>query len=280
MAYTPPWQTLPPTPELPPPTHQAHAQINNISLWYALYGPPLNRKASEPPVVLLHGGKISSRWWGHLIRSLSPSFSLIALDTRAHGRSSDDLSNPLSYAQFAHDTISLLDLLHVPRASFIGWSDGANTALNIAMGYSRRVDRVIPYGANFNPDQVNTTGLAGVPFGADLVSREEEQYNALNPDPDWARFKERMVLMQGSSPVWQQADFDRIPTLDEDGEAPMIMVAAGDHEEAIVRTTPGEIYRMIPNSQLTILPGMSHFGPLQDPETFAASIKTFLSKAR
>ncbi|KIA75643.1 hypothetical protein HK57_00575 [Aspergillus ustus] len=280
-AYTPPWTTLPPTPELPPSYHAAHAPINNISLWYALFGPPLGE--TGPPVVLLPGGKISSRWWGHLIASLSrEGFSVIAIDTRAHGRSTDDLSTPLSYDQFAADAISLLDYLHIRKASFIGWSDGAVTALAIAMQYPARADRIVAFGANYNPDQTNTTGLASVTFGEDLYNREKEQYLELNPgpDPDFERFYERVVRMQADSPLWDEEDFARIPVFGQDDHAPFILVAAGDYEEAIIRTVPGEIHAMIPNSQLTVLPGVSHFAPLQDPETFAVSVRSFLSKAK
>ncbi|KAL4864449.1 Alpha/Beta hydrolase protein [Aspergillus spectabilis] len=277
-SYTPAWLTLPATPSLPPSTHEAHANINNVSLWYSLYGASLGH--AGPPIVLLHGGKISSRWYGHLIRSLAPSHTVIALDTRGHGRSTDDFSIPLSYSQFAKDAVTLLDKLHIKKASFIGWSDGANTALAIAMQYPSRADKVIPYGANFNPNQINGTSLALVAFGADLVGREQEQYEELNPDPNWERFKGRVEAMQANEPVWTEEDFRKIPTLDKDLEAPVVLIAAGDHEEAIIHSTPVRLQEMIPYSQLAVLPGMSHFGPLQDPETFAVTVKAFLNKAR
>ncbi|KAL4937101.1 Alpha/Beta hydrolase protein [Aspergillus oleicola] len=254
--YTPPWCSLPPTPLLPPSSHEGHVQINNVSLWYALYGAPLHATITtttntstandnKSPIVLLHGGKISSRWFSHLITSLIPFHSVIALDTRGHGRSTDDTSRPLSYTLFANDAIAVLDFLKVQEASFVGWSDGANTALQIAMGFPGRVDRVIVYGANYSPNQVNRAGLAGVPFGEELVERERKEYMSLNPKPDWELFSARVEGMQAVEPVWTKSDFERIPTLDEDDDAPMILVAAGDHEEAIFRDVPGRIFEMV-----------------------------------
>jgi pimeloyl-ACP methyl ester carboxylesterase len=244
-AYTPPWTTLPPTPGLPRAYHQAHAPINNISLWYGLFGPRLGKAGA--PVVLLHGGKISSRWWGHLIKSLERDFSVIAIDTRAHGRSTDDLSVPLSYNQFAADAIALLDHLKIPRANFVGWSDGAVTSLTIAMQYPSRADRIIAFGANYRPDQANTTGLASVTFGEDLYNREKTQYLELNPDPkpNFERFYDRVVQMQAIEPFWDEKDFAKIPVFGEDKDAPFILVATGDYEEAIIRTVPGEIHAMV-----------------------------------
>ncbi|KAL3456732.1 Alpha/Beta hydrolase protein [Aspergillus heterothallicus] len=246
-SFTPPWTTLPPTPELPPSYHSAHAQINNISLWYSLFGPCLGEAGT--PVILLHGGKISSRWWGHLIKSLQSSFSVVAIDTRAHGRSTDDLSVPLSYDQFAADAVTLLDYLKIPKANFIGWSDGAVTSLAIAMHHPSRADRIIAFGANYRPDQANTTGLGSVSFGEDLYTREKEQYLALTPDPnpDFERFYDRVVAMQTVSPMWDEGDFAKIPVFGESGEdAPFVLVVAGDYEEAIIRTVPGEIHAMTP----------------------------------
>jgi pimeloyl-ACP methyl ester carboxylesterase len=244
-AFTPPWTTLPPTPELPPFYHAAHVQINKVSLWYSLFGPPLGK--AGPPVVLLHGGKISSRWWGHLIKSLQSSFSIIAIDTRAHGRSTDDLSVPLSYDQFAADAISLLDYLKILKASFIGWSDGAVTSLTIAMQCPSRVDRIIAFGANYNPNQANTEGLKNVIFAKDLFNRMKKQYLALNPDPNpnFEQFYDRVVQMQAVSPMWDEKDFGKIPVFGKFEDAPFVLIAAGDYEEAIIHTVPSEIHAMV-----------------------------------
>ncbi|KAL4885780.1 Alpha/Beta hydrolase protein [Aspergillus karnatakaensis] len=276
--YTPPWLTLPATPTLPRPLHSAHADINNISLWYSLHGRPLTPRTT--PVVLLHGGKISSRWYGHLIRALSPSHSILAIDTRGHGRSSDDLTVPLSYDLFASDTVALLSKLRIKKATFIGWSDGANTALSIAMNYPSVADKIVPYGANFRPDQINGTNLGTIPFIPELGVRMQEEYEELNPGADFAAFKARVDAMQAVEPNWGAEDFGRIPTPDRDRDAPIVIVAAGDHEEAIVRSTFTELHDLIPYSQLVIFPGMSHFGPLQDPETFATIIKALLEKSQ
>lgn len=185
--------------------------MNDISLWYALYGPPLGSPHFGPPVVLLHGGKISSRWCGHLIQYLEPSYSVVAVDTRAHGRSSDDLSVPLSYDQFAQDFVSLLDTLNVSRATVVGWSDGANTPLDLAMNYSTLIDHLIAFRANYNPNQANISGMENIPYLNDLLSREVSEHNKINPSPNWGLFSGRVDQMQSVSPMWNQLDFDRIP---------------------------------------------------------------------
>jgi pimeloyl-ACP methyl ester carboxylesterase len=133
-------------------------------------------------------------------------------------------------------------VLHISRASVVGWSDGANTALDLAMNYPTRMDHLIAFGANYNPDQANITGIINMPFLNDLVSREQSEYNQLNPNPNWELFGGRVGQMQSVSPMWNQSDFDRIPIA---GAAPMILCADGDHEEVVTRSTVYEIHGMV-----------------------------------
>lgn len=73
---------------------------------------------------------------------------------------------PYPYANFTafHDGdmtrngIALLDYLAVRRVAVLGWSDGAITALDLAMNYSSQIDRVFAHGANLQSDQ-KTNGV-------------------------------------------------------------------------------------------------------------------------
>ncbi|KAB5545821.1 Alpha/Beta hydrolase protein [Coniochaeta sp. 2T2.1] len=280
--YVPPYATLPPTPVLPRSAFQGTARINNIDLWYARYGPSL--ECGHTPVVMLHGGKISSQWWTPQIKYLaSQGYPVIAIDTRAHGRSTDDPTVPLSYDLFADDAAALLKHLNVKRASFVGWSDGANTCLSLAMRHGDIVDRCFAFGANYRFDQLNITGLLGIPFLADVAARQENEWKALSPTgPEgWASFKARMDVLQGTMPVWDGGDFAKIKTLYQDPKkAPIMWIADGDSEEIVLRQVAGEIRDMIWGSSLVTLPGVGHFAPLQDPDTFDALLDRFLTLRR
>ncbi|KAI5455983.1 Alpha/Beta hydrolase protein [Mariannaea sp. PMI_226] len=280
-AYVPLYDTLPPTPNLPKAAFSGTARINNINLWYALFGSSLQSR--QTPVVFLHGGKISSRWWSLQIRHLADNgYPVIAIDTRAHGRSSDDPDVPLSYDLFANDTVALLAHLKVPKASFVGWSDGANTALSLAMHHADLVDRAFVFGANYQPDQVNITGLLGMPFLSDLQGRMQSEYEALSPTPKgFAAFLDKMNTMQAAFPDWDDASFAKIDTLFHNPQrAPIMWIADGDSEEVVQRRVAGEIRDMIWGSSLVIMPGVGHFSPLEDPDTFNALLSRWLSVAR
>src|SRR4029453_5317965 len=61
---------------------------------------------------------------------------------------------PITYEQFAADAVGLLDHLGIAKTDVVGWSDGAITALDLAIRHPERLDRVAAYGANFTPDGV------------------------------------------------------------------------------------------------------------------------------
>jgi pimeloyl-ACP methyl ester carboxylesterase len=58
---------------------------------------------------------------------------------RGHGRSTRD-SRPYGYDLMADDVVALMDVLKVPKADIVGWSDGA--ILGLAMRHSGRVGKV------------------------------------------------------------------------------------------------------------------------------------------
>ncbi|KAF4453528.1 hypothetical protein FALBO_15965 [Fusarium albosuccineum] len=278
-SYVPLSQTLPPTPELPPAVTTGYFNNNNVSLWYSVHGAPL--RAEQSPVILLHGGKISSRWWGHQVAHLAAqNHTVIVTDTRAHGRSSDHLETPLSYDLFASDTVALLDHLDISSASFAGWSDGAITALTLAMNYGDRVERVFAFGASYRPDQVNMDGIKAMPFLLNLQSRMKSDYQMLSPTPDnFDTFLAKSNAMQRKYPLWDEDDFKRITTLAQNPiTGCVVWIATGDSEEMIQRHVSAEMHGMINGSSLVVLPEVSHIGPMQDPDMFNAMLDCWLSR--
>ena len=69
------WQTLPKFPPMPAATESGYASVNDIQMYYAVYG------AGEP-LILLHGGLGHSDVWGYQIPALAPHFKVIAADSR------------------------------------------------------------------------------------------------------------------------------------------------------------------------------------------------------
>jgi pimeloyl-ACP methyl ester carboxylesterase len=56
------------------------------------------------------------------------------------------------------------------------------------------------------------------------------------------------------------------------------VIADADHDEAIKRENTLFMADHIPNAELLIVPGVSHFAFIQDPDAFTFAIEHFLDR--
>ena len=256
-----PWLTLPPTPALPAPARSDLVSVNGTKIFFAQFG-------AGAPVLLLHGGLGNSNWWGHQVAALARRFSVIAMDTRGHGRS-PVTSAAFGYRLFADDVTALLDLLAIPRVSLVGWSDGAVTGLELAMTRPERVSRLFAFGANSTPDGMKPNGARAPTFVA-YAQRCKAEYLQLSPQPErWPQLVDGLRAMWRSQPSFSPEMLARI-------KAPTA-VSDGEHDEIIKREHTAAMARQIPGARLVMLPKVSHFAMLQDPARFNDALLDFLA---
>jgi pimeloyl-ACP methyl ester carboxylesterase len=256
-----PWLVLPPTPALPKPDVATTAPINGINLWYGIYG-----TGQGAPVILLHGGLANSSYWGNQIPVLARTHQVIVIDSRGHGRSSRN-ATPISYDQMAADALALMDRLHLKIAALVGWSDGAITALTLAMQHPDRVARVFAFAANSDPSGVKD--VHDSPVFTAFIARAGREYARLNPTPQgYAAFDADIEKMWATQPHFTDSALGatRVP----------VWIVDGDHDEAIKRTDTDHMAATIPQAREMILPGVSHFAFLQDPGMFTTALQAFL----
>jgi len=98
---------------------------------------------SGPPLVLLHGLGGSIYDWRHLLRPLSESHRVIAIDLLGAGESSIPGKEDFSVAAQARRVKGLMDVLGLDRASLVGNSYGGGVALRLAQDWPARVDRLV-----------------------------------------------------------------------------------------------------------------------------------------
>ena len=254
------WQALPPTPAPVAGLEGGYAEVNGIRLYYATIG-------SGPPVVLLHGGLANSDYWGAQIQALAPHHRVIVVDSRGHGRSTRD-ARPYGYDLMADDVVALLDKLGIARADVVGWSDGAIIGLDLAIRHADRIGKLFAFAANTLTSGVKPD-VEKNPTFARYIRRAGEEYVRLSPTPKgYPTFVAQISRMWASQPNWSNAQLRAI-------RAPVV-VADGDHDEAITRAHTEYIAATIPGAGLLILPNTSHFAFLQNPGLFNAALLHFL----
>lgn len=243
---------------------ETRANLNGISLYYETYG-------EGSPVLVLHGGSAFIETMHNQITALAEDHFVVAPDSRAHGRTSDADGVPLSYAQMADDMIALMDHLGLEKADIVGWSDGGNIGLAMAMRYPNRVGKLVTYGSNFH-----TNGLVPDEPGEGINSSPDDPswevvrsfYQSVAPDPDhWPVFHGKLMTMWATLPTFSIDDLSQVtaPTLVMAGEFDSI-------EEAHTR----RMVEALSNATLVIVEGEDHFAPLMAPEKVTPHIVEFL----
>jgi pimeloyl-ACP methyl ester carboxylesterase len=254
------WQTLPPTPRPIPSEITGIAPINGIKLFYATIG-------QGPPVVLLHGGLANSDYWGNQVPALAAHHQVILVDSRGHGRSSRNAA-PFGYDLMADDVVGLLDHLGLKRADIVGWSDGAIIGIDLALRHRDRIGRVFAFAANTNLAGLHANVEKNPNFAA-FILRAGNEYRGLSPTPrEYGAFQVQISHMWESQPNWTDAQLRSITT--------PVLIADGDHDEAIRLEHDIYMSRVIPGAGLLILPLSSHFAFLQDPASFNSAVLAFL----
>lgn len=105
-------------------------------MYYELYG-------QGQPLVLLHGGGSTIQTtFGRIIPELAQFRQLICVELQAHGRTGDR-NTPISFTQDADDVAALLTNLNIDKADIFGFSNGATTALQMAIRHPSVCGRVI-----------------------------------------------------------------------------------------------------------------------------------------
>ncbi|MRS13443.1 alpha/beta fold hydrolase [Enterobacteriaceae bacterium RIT691] len=247
-------------PPLPPATEEGWLEHDAARLWHASFG-------DGPPVILLHGGLGHAGNWGYQVPLLvAQGYRVVLIDSRGHGRSSRD-TRPFSYDRMATDVLAVMDKLGLEKAHFVGWSDGACTALVLSANAPQRSAGVFFFACNMDPS--GTLEMKPDLTIERCFSRHRQDYQALSATPEcFDDFVAAVSAMMQTQPDYSADDLRAISV--------PVAIVIGEHDEFIRREHAVYLAATIPDATLTVLPGVSHFAPLQRPEQFSQAILNFL----
>lgn len=236
------------------------AKINGVDIYYEVYG-------EGDPVILLHSGLSNGDHFMKVIPALAEDYQVIVMDSRGHGRSSFN-DTPISYEVMANDVLGLMDHLGLDKANIVGWSDGGIIGLELAINHPERLNKVVAYGANFDPTGVRLDLAQNAYFNA-FEARNEEEYQRLSPHPErWDEFFAQVLNMWATEPNYTEEQLKSIST-------PMLILD-GAKEEAIDLNQTKLMALLIPNAELEIMPDTGHFVVFEHPDEFISIVKKFL----
>jgi pimeloyl-ACP methyl ester carboxylesterase len=243
---------------LPLPADAATGYLDHdgVRIWHASCG-------TGPTVILLHGGLGNAGNWGHQIEPLRDAgYSVVAIDTRGHGRSTHD-DQPYTYQLLASDVLALMNGLGIAQAALVGWSDGACTALILADQHPERVSSVFFFGCNMDPS--GALPFVPTPVIDNCFARHKADYAALSATPEeFDTFVAAVGRMQRTEPNYTPADLAAISV--------PVTIVHSEGDEFIRSEHAAYLAETIPVAKLVLLPGVTHFAPLQRPALFNAAL--------
>ena len=170
-----PWRTLRQTVPLPPVVESGRQKVGDVDLYYAIYG-------KGAPVILLHPGLGHGDYWANQIGPLSQDLQVIVVDLRGHGRSTWS-PRPLSYGLMAEDVTLLMRKLGMRSAAVVGWGDGANVGLEMALRHPGRVRELIAFGLTLDASG-QQPNVDQNPTFVEYVHKAAADYRQMAPAPE------------------------------------------------------------------------------------------------
>jgi pimeloyl-ACP methyl ester carboxylesterase len=236
-----------------------YAHVNDLDMYYEIHG-------EGPPLILLHGAYMTIDLMGPLLPGLAETRRVIAVELQGHGRTAD-VDRPMSYEQMADDTAALARHLGLESTDVVGYSMGGAAALQMAIRHGELVRRLVVLSASFRYDGMPEVAREMFPTITPEMfagSPIEQAYKQIAPNPDdFPRLVEKMTALDSTPFAWPEEDIRAIaaPTLIVLGDSDGVTL---EHAVELFKLRGGGVMGDLagmPESQLAVLPGTSHFVP-------------------
>ncbi|WP_295795441.1 alpha/beta hydrolase [Mucilaginibacter sp.] len=227
--------------------------IRGIKMYVEVYG-------QGKPLLLTHGNGGSIFAFRKNISYFAKKYKVIAVDSRAHGKSTDGRDS-LSFEMMADDFATLLDTMHIAKSYVLGWSDGGINAILMAMRHPDKVIRFAATGANLWPD---STALTPATW------KDMRDYYGKNKDKKWTTAKEKnnwKIFMLD----WLQPNvkLSALKTI----KCPSLIIC-GDHDLIPIEHTAA-IYENIAKAYMWVVPNSGHGTLIEHTDEFNKKVDDF-----
>ena len=239
-----------------------YIQVNGLNMYYEEYG-------NGMPLILLHGGTSTSRTWQPFLSTFVPHFWVITPDSRAHGRTNNP-AGIFSYQLMADDVAAFIQALNLTKPLIFGYSDGDQITMDSGIPYPNLTGPLLIGAAWYKFSQTYLNSLKAAGFESpDIVNIERIQREApewvdelkkdhtRNDDPDyWQTLLKQISTMWWTPLDYTEEDFQKISV--------STLILLGDRDGSIELQQAVEMYHLIKNAELLILPNATHFSALNE----------------
>jgi pimeloyl-ACP methyl ester carboxylesterase len=237
-----------------------YVQLGAVKTWY-------DERGSGDPLVLMHGGLVDSRFFEPNLGALAEWFRVYTPERRGHGHT-PDVPGPITYQLMAHDTIAFLETVVGEPADLVGHSDGAFTAMLVAMQRPELVKRIVLISGGFNK---KGEAAPDMEWNVDELARFlAPAYGEVSPDGE-EHFKvvaTKIGEMAAVEPNLEASDLAKVTV--------RTLVMFSD-DDLMTMAHAVEMYDALPTAELAVVPGTSHFLTQEKPDLVNELVLDFLT---
>ncbi|MFL6656213.1 MAG: alpha/beta fold hydrolase [Sulfurifustis sp.] len=249
------------------PTQSVWNHVGNWVIHARVALPP--QPSYAPPVVLVHGFGMSSTYFMPTAERLARRFIVYAPDLPGHGKSRTP-RRALDIPQLADALIAWMEAKRIDLASLVGNSMGCQIAVDAAMRYPHRVDRLVLIGPTMDPPARRAAEM----FWRFLRGGAHERISLnLTLARDYARMGKRLF----TEFRFMRHDYieDKLP----DVRAP-VMLVRGEKDTIVTQDWLMELARLARTDRIATIPDWGHAVNYSAPEELVATITPFLLESR
>lgn len=245
------------------------------------------------PILLIHGLFGSLENLNMVAKPLSENFQVTSIDVRNHGNSFHQ--EGMDYSTLVNDVINLLDHLHIERCIVLGHSMGGKIAMQLALEYPERVEKLIvadiapvSYPPHHNEiikglQAINLTQVAKridadkqLSAYVDNVGVRQFLLRNLTPGPQGHFiFKCSLdYINTGYSNIMQA---NKIPEGKHAFTGDTLFIKGGNSNYILAEHKP-EISAMLPNSKAKIIQGVGHWLHAEKTIAFNKIVRDFINQ--
>ena len=246
------------------------------------------------PLILLHGLFGSLENLGGVARRLQDKWQIHALDQRNHGSSPH--TDHMDYPAMARDVVAYMDARGLERVSILGHSMGGKVAMQVALLYPERVERII------------AADIAPVTYpprhDAILEALKSIDLSGVRSRKDADRLMAEYVDTEATRQFLLK-NLERVPREQQTENGPMfrwrlnlpvidacysnlaagpegtpftgpVLFLKGENSAYIQQKHRELIDRLFPAARICVIPGATHWLHAEEPELFAAQCRHFL----
>jgi pimeloyl-ACP methyl ester carboxylesterase len=230
-------------------------EVRGIKIYCETYG-------SGEPLLMLHGNGGNITNFIRQIPYFSKKYKVIAVDCRAHGKTTDK-TDSLSFEMIADDLAALLTQMKIESANVLGWSDGGMDALQLAIRHPEKVRKIAFSGSNLW-------------VGEGVFSEDWESTSKW-----WKEVSEKKPTTAADSLSYklQKLDMAQTPiTKEQLAKIKTPVFVIGGDNDLIVPEHTVQIFNSLPNAKLWIVPDSGHATLITYAEEFNKKVDAFFQQ--